>query len=129
VFTFSYACKPNSLNIFFINRKHKIERELRTPIRNHIIFPEISERKKVTDMQKSKRKVSGKKNRQVLDDFLQEHISVKKLKETEKLSVSEESQPVWKQSKPCEDSSEPHLHKCDGSVPFNYPESTAEREK
>ena len=123
-----------------MGRKHKIDEDLGTPIRNHIIFPDIPERKKVLDVQKSKVKVLVKKNRQVSGDLSQARTYLKPLKATGKLSSLEESQPAatsggsitqqvlnfQKQLKPLKGSVHP-LHKYDGLVPLDSKKSPKEK--
>lgn len=75
-----------------VDRKHKIEGDLGTPSRNHLKFPEIVERKKDSDMKKSKVKVLTKSNRQVSDYLSHEWTFIKLPKETEKPFDSEEHQ-------------------------------------
>lgn len=52
----------NLLSLWFpFGRKHKIDEEIGTPIRNHIKFPENPEKKRLSDVQKNKVKALAKK--------------------------------------------------------------------
>lgn len=114
---------PNRILIYCL--KHKIDEDLGTPIRNHIVFPEIPEQKQVIDAQK--RKLNNLMKTKRNDDLMQRRASVKPTKSTEKFSSSVENQPVarsdksiahqvlnfQKQLKPSKVTTEP-LHKSDG---------------
>lgn len=122
-----------------MDRKHKIDEDLGTPIRNHIIFPESLEKRKVMALQKSKEKVLVQKIRKVSDDGSRERASIKPLKATDKLSNSEVSQPVArseitkqvlnfrKHFKPLKINAEPDIHKSDGLVSLDTKKSPNEK--
>ncbi|XP_019707884.1 protein ENHANCED DOWNY MILDEW 2 isoform X2 [Elaeis guineensis] len=88
---------PNRILIYCL--KHTIDEDLGTPIRNHIIFPDIPEKKKVTNVQKNKVKLLAEKKRQVFDDLPGDHTSVKLTKVVNKSSGGERSHFKGKNSK------------------------------
>lgn len=88
---------PNRILIYCL--KHKIDDELGTPMRNHIIFPELPEKQKVVDVQKNKVKTLLKKKRQISEDLSQQRTSIKPTKATEKILSSEDVQPAARSGK------------------------------
>ncbi|XP_008782914.1 protein ENHANCED DOWNY MILDEW 2-like isoform X2 [Phoenix dactylifera] len=88
---------PNRILIYCL--KHTIDEDLGTPIRNHIIFPDIPEKKKLTDVQKNKVKLLAEKKRQVSDDLPGDQTSIKLIKVAEKPSSGEKSHSTGKNSK------------------------------
>ncbi|KAJ6826809.1 protein ENHANCED DOWNY MILDEW 2-like isoform X2 [Iris pallida] len=118
---------PNRILIYCL--KHKIDDDLGTPIRNHIIFAEDPEKKKDAYVQETKQKALVKKKNVASLDLVQDRVTGKKpVKSTERVSSSEESQPVvrtsrsvmnqvlefQKQLKPLKDTAQSDKRKIDG---------------
>lgn len=68
------------LFLFFLSRKHHIDEELGTPIRNHIIFPQNPETKKRLDLQKSKAQALAKKKSIVSSEVIKNRVTLKPVK-------------------------------------------------
>ncbi|XP_020252889.1 protein ENHANCED DOWNY MILDEW 2-like isoform X1 [Asparagus officinalis] len=130
---------PHRILIYCL--KHKIDEDLGTPIRNHIVFPQIPERSKPADVQKNKRKVLVKKIKQAGEKLSQERPTIKSVNATRKLSRSEENRHVartsitqevlnfQKQLKPSKVSAEPGLRKSDGTAQLVSKKSPKEKPK
>lgn len=80
------------LSLLFISnymiRKHRIDEDLGTPVRNHIIFPDVEGKKKrrPSELQSSNEKVMAKKRNVVSEDSPRERNSVRTSKEVGKVS-------------------------------------------
>ncbi|XP_058070757.1 protein ENHANCED DOWNY MILDEW 2-like isoform X2 [Magnolia sinica] len=68
---------PNRILIYCL--KHKIEEDIGTPIRNHIIFPYTGEKKKVrpSDSQSGKEKILVKRKDSVFEDIRKDRLATK----------------------------------------------------
>lgn len=76
------------LKLFIFVRKHKIEEGLGTPIRNHIIFPDVEKkRSRPLDLQLSMGKVIAKQKGIVFGDASKEKSDKKIIKKTENGSL------------------------------------------
>lgn len=67
---------------FSYGRKHKIEENLGTPIRNHIKFPENPEKKRISDLQKNKVETLEKRKSLVYGEVAQNQSTAKPFKVT-----------------------------------------------
>ncbi|XP_073001155.1 protein ENHANCED DOWNY MILDEW 2-like isoform X1 [Typha latifolia] len=83
---------PNRILIYCL--KHKIDDDLGTPIRNHIIFPDIPEKKKITDMQKERIRTLVNKKRQVSGDLPLDQSTIRFVNVEEKLSSAQSQSTV-----------------------------------
>lgn len=95
--------------------KHKVEEDLGTPLRNHIVFPEIIENIKILDMLKSNGKVLAKKRRPVIESD----------RSMTKQAVNLQKQ---KQSKHYSDNMKIRAHKSDGLLSSDHNKSPSENE-
>lgn len=59
-----------------MGRNHTIIKELTTPARDHIIFPDVAGDKKIMVMQKKELEILAKKTSQVSDDLPRDQTSV-----------------------------------------------------
>ncbi|KAJ6824964.1 protein ENHANCED DOWNY MILDEW 2-like isoform X2 [Iris pallida] len=133
---------PNRILIYCL--KHRIDDDLGTPIRNHIIFaeePEDPEKKKVLYGQKTKPKVLVKKKYESSAGLVQDRG--KPVKSSERISSSEDSQPVvrtgrsvmsqvldfQKQLKPLKDTALADKRKIDGSSVMDNKRTSKENNK
>lgn len=101
--------------LFVIDRKHKIEEDLQTPLRNHIIFPEIIENIKILDMLKSRRKILVKKRTPVIEN-------------DESMTKQAVNLRKQKQSKNYSDNMKIRACKSDGLLSSNHMKSPNEKE-
>ncbi|KAM0942528.1 putative [histone H3]-lysine(4) N-trimethyltransferase chromatin regulator PHD family [Dioscorea sansibarensis] len=85
---------PNRILIYCL--KHKLDEGLGTPTRNHIVFPQASEEKKLIDMQKTKTKILPKKVKEASGGIPKEWASSKPNKVVQKHSSAEEMLPAEK---------------------------------
>ncbi|XP_073099034.1 protein ENHANCED DOWNY MILDEW 2 isoform X2 [Elaeis guineensis] len=83
---------PNRILIYCL--KHEIDKDLGTPIRDHIIFPEVIEKRKSVD-ESTKFKILLKK-RKLSDDLPEKLPSENSIKLFEKLSCAEDSYAAGK---------------------------------
>ncbi|OAY68730.1 Protein ENHANCED DOWNY MILDEW 2 [Ananas comosus] len=74
--------------------KHKMDENIRTPVRNHIVFPDDPEKKTATEVQKQKLQNLLKKKKPVSDDLSLDRASVKPRIVKEKFIA--ESKPLVK---------------------------------
>lgn len=88
---------PNRILIYCL--KHAVDDDLRTPIRNHIIFPDIPEKKKFSDLQKNKVKLLAEKKKWVSDYLPGDQTTIKLKKLAAKHSSVEKSHSTGKNSK------------------------------
>ncbi|KAF8391638.1 hypothetical protein HHK36_023944 [Tetracentron sinense] len=90
---------PDRILIYCL--KHNIEEELRTPIRDHIIFPDVEGKKKrrPVELQSSREKFVTKKIRMSSEYSPRERIALKTPKVVEKVSSAvKEAKPVMRKS-------------------------------
>ncbi|XP_073003721.1 protein ENHANCED DOWNY MILDEW 2-like [Typha latifolia] len=130
---------PNRILIYCL--KHKIDEDLGTPTRNHIVFPGVPEKNNALHVQKKKIKTLVNKRRQVSDDLPSDRTSIKSVKEG-KLSCVEESQlmeksfrgvpkemvALWDKVKPFKEKL-PSVHKTERTVPEGYRKPMKEKGK
>lgn len=121
--TFSYRELASLLLCFPFGRKHTVDEDLGTPIRNHIIFPESPEKKIVSDMQRSKIKELAKNK---VRELARDRTSMKSVKATstegnhskEKIvrSVTQHGLGIQKKEKSLKEKSRSDMDKAERTV-------------